>query len=72
MSNVVDLPVITTLDIDPDRVLTKAVSQLERVMVIGVDKNGDEYFASSAADGGTCLWDLECVKMKLLRIADRD
>lgn len=70
MSNVVDLNVITTLPLDPDRVLQGAVGKLDRVIVIGIDKDGEEYFASSEADGGTAVWDLERAKIKLLRCAD--
>ena len=71
MSNIIDLPVITTLPIDPKRVLTKACDvDFERVMIIGYTKDGDEYFASSEADGGTCLWDMERAKHALMRIAD--
>lgn len=70
MDNVVDLNVITTLPLDPDRVLSKALGKLERVMVIGIDKDGEEYFASSESDGGTCIWDMERAKLKLLRLVD--
>lgn len=70
MSNVVELDLITTLPQDPDRLLAKAIGQLARVLIIGVDKDGAEYFASSEADGGTCIWDMERAKLKLLRLAD--
>lgn len=70
MGDVVDLPVITTLDLDPDRPLQKAIGQMTRVIIIGVDKDGDEYFASSAADGGTVIWDMERAKFKLMVEAD--
>ena len=70
MGEVVDLPVITTLDVDPDRIIQKAIGQMRRVVIIGIDKDGDEYFASSVADGGTVLWDLERAKMRLLRMPE--
>lgn len=71
MSNVVDLPVITSLDHDPARVLARALDvELDKVIVIGVTKNGDEFFASSVADGGDVIWQMERAKLKLLRIAD--
>ena len=71
MSNVVDLPVITSLPIDTKRVLAKAVErEFERVIIIGVTKEGDEYFASSEPDGGTILWDMERVRHALMKIAD--
>lgn len=70
MGDVVDLGVVTTLPLDPDRILQKAVGQLDRVVLIGIDKDGGEYFASSDPDGGTVLWDIERAKLKLLRLAD--
>lgn len=70
MGDVVDLPVITTLDLDPDRLLQKAIGKMQRVLIIGIDKDGEEYFASSVADGGTVLWDMERAKFKLMVEAD--
>jgi len=72
MGVVVDLPVITSLDLDPDRVLERAKGNLARVIIVGMDKDGNEYFASSCADGGVGVWDLERAKLKLLRIVDGD
>ena len=68
MGHVVDLPVITRLDSDPDRVLTKALGHCESVVILGYDKQGDEYFASSLADGGEVLWLLERLKKQLLEV----
>lgn len=61
MGEVVDLNVIISLPLDPDRVLSKAIGRMDRVIIIGVDKDGYEYFASSEADGGSVLWDIERV-----------
>lgn len=70
MGEVVNLDNITKLDLDPDRVLNGALAKLESVVIVGFDKDGDEYFASSVADGGTALWLLERMKMKLLQVPD--
>jgi hypothetical protein len=70
MADVVNFTGITKLDLPPDRLLDAAVGKLDRVLIIGIDKDGDEYFASSCADGGTALWDMERAKLKLLREAD--
>jgi hypothetical protein len=70
MGEVVDLPVITTLDLDPDRLLQKAIGKLDRVIIIGVDKDGYEYFASSVSDGGSIVWDIERAKLVILRVPD--
>lgn len=68
--NVVVANVITNRDLPPDRLLAAAIGRLDRVIIIGYDKDGEEYFASSVADGGDCLWHLERAKLKLLRQAD--
>ena len=71
MGEVVDLPVITTLDLDPARVIAKAAKEkFVRVIVIGETEAGEEYFASSASDGAPVLWDLERAKHNLMRTVD--
>jgi len=66
-SNVVDLPVITRLKGDPQRVLTRALDTgLTDVVVLGYDADGEEYFVSSYADGAEVLWLLERLKLRLL------
>lgn len=56
MSNVHQFTGVTKLDLPPDQVLEQAMGKLETVLIIGYDKEGEEYFASSVADGGTALW----------------
>lgn len=69
--NVVVLPVVTTLDLPPERILMGALAaDLDQVVVVGFRKDGSEYFASSLADGGDALWHLERAKLKLLRMPD--
>lgn len=67
-NNVIDLPVITKLDINPERVLKGAQDKLEDVVILGWDKEGGFYFASSQADGGDVLWLLELAKKELLNV----
>lgn len=68
-AEVIDLPVITTLDLDPKRVLSKALdAELESVLVIGHTKDGDFYFAGSMANGPENLWLLEVAKKELLAV----
>lgn len=43
------LGTLTTLNIPPDRVLDAAKGQLEEVLVLGWDKNGEPYVATSMA-----------------------
>lgn len=70
MADVVRFPGITKLDLDPDDVLTKALGQMEQVVICGFDKDGNQYFASSVSDGGTSLWHLERAKWALMKITD--
>lgn len=69
-AEVVPFPGVTTLDCDPDRVLESAIGQLECVVIVGVAKDGSEYFASSVADGADTLWHLQRAIHKLMKIAD--
>jgi hypothetical protein len=63
---------VTRLDIPADRVLDGATGRCpDGVVVIGYDRVGDVYFASSIADGGTVLLLLERLKLKLLDVADQ-
>lgn len=55
------------LNIDPDKILKSALDKLTDVVICGVDKEGNEYFASSVADGGDILWYLERCKYKLMK-----
>lgn len=67
MSNVVELPVVTSLDIPCERILRKAAeADLQTAIVIGRDQDGELYFASSVADGGDVLWLMEIAKKALI------
>jgi hypothetical protein len=71
VSNVVELPVITRLDLPPERVITRAMEAgLTEVVVIGRDPAGNFWFAASKADGGDVLWLLELAKKRLLEQMD--
>jgi hypothetical protein len=62
---------VSRLDIPPERVLTDALEKdLELAVVIGVDKDGQFYFASSASDGGEILWWLNRAVWKLNKVTD--
>jgi hypothetical protein len=70
MGEVVELDVVTRLDIPAERVLRQATEDnLESAVVIGY-RDGEFYFASSLADGGDVLWLLELAKRKLFETAD--
>jgi len=57
----------TRWDIDPDKVLSSAMDKLEGVIVLGYQKDGTEFFASSYADGGIVNWLLDKCKLHLLQ-----
>jgi hypothetical protein len=70
MSKVINLNNITHLDLPPDRILNEAIGNMESVVILGYDKEENEYFASSIADGADVVWLLEKCKKYLLEIED--
>jgi len=68
VSKVIPFTGITKLDIPADKVIESALGNLEGVVILGYDKDGQEYFASSYADGGDMLWLLERAKKALLEV----
>ena len=71
MGDVVGLPIISRLDSDPARVIEAALEAgMKAVVVVGYDAEGQEYFASSYADGGDALWVLQRACLRLLRMPD--
>lgn len=65
---VIPLGGVTRLDFPPDVTLEAAKGKLEGVVIMGWDVEGEFYCASSYADGGTVLWLLEQLKMRLLEV----
>lgn len=62
------LPVVTTLDVNVDRILQEALdAKVSQVIIVGLDADGEFYFRSSKSDGGDVVWELEKTKLKLLR-----
>jgi len=66
MSKIIPFTGITRLDLDPDIILENNKGQFEGVVLMGWNKDGEEVFASTYADGGTVLWLLERMKLRLL------
>lgn len=67
LAPVVILPVVTSLNTDAQRVAQEALdAQLETIIIVGRTFDGEFYFASNKADGGSCVWELETAKLKLL------
>ena len=66
MDNVIQGNFITTLDVPVEKVLGAALKdELEQVVIIGVDSDGEIYLASSKGPEST-LWLLELGKKELL------
>lgn len=70
VDNVVVLPVVTSLPLDPTRVLGEAMGQVTKVVIFGVTETGEEYFASSISDGADILWMMERARHKLMLLSD--
>ena len=69
MGEVVLMGGVTRLDLPPERVLEAAITfGLTDAIVIGWDKEGELYFASSIACDADILWLLEKSKKELLDI----
>ena len=68
--NVVELKLITKLDLDPDKILKKTIGKLQDCVIVGYDHEGNEFFASSKADAAEVIFRLERAKHTLLKIID--
>jgi hypothetical protein len=69
MGEVVNLPVVTTLDLDPDRVLGDVLGKLDGFILAGVGKDGHEMFRSTFGDKAEALWYLERCRLALLSVS---
>lgn len=67
MGKVVNFTGITTLDFPVDNVIrTAGEANLEHIIVIGWNKDGEFFFSSNKASGPEALWLLEIAKKELL------
>ena len=70
-SNVEILDAVTSLDISPVAVLAGARNaNLEFVVIVGMNKDGSEYFASSVSDAAAGIYYLQRGIHKLNKIVD--
>lgn len=72
MSKVIPFTGITKNDLDPDIILENLKGQFEGFVIMGYTADGEEYFSSTYADGGTALWLLERCKRALLSHGDTE
>lgn len=69
--NVVPLNIVTLNDVDPVAILRGAYeADLVDLVIVGVRKDGVEFFASSAADGAEAMYHLQRGIHKLNNIID--
>ena len=66
MGKIIPIGGVTRLDLPPDRILEAAKGKMEGVVIVGFDKDGEVYAASSYADGGRVMWLLEACKTKMM------
>jgi hypothetical protein len=58
--NVIELGCVTKLDLPPEKVLNYALEHdLDSIVIVGYTKDGEEYFASSVADGAQAMYLLQ-------------
>jgi hypothetical protein len=70
--NVIEFSGITKLDKPVERILQRALgADLEGVVVVGFNKDGSEFFASSYADGAQVVWHLQRGIFKVMTTVDR-
>lgn len=61
----------TRLDIAPEKVLSAAIeAELESVIVIGRDKDGNLYLAASGGDVFETNWLLDIAKQEILKMGE--
>jgi hypothetical protein len=68
MGELIELGGITVGEIPPSKVIAKAEEALDFGIIIGYDKDGEFYFASSKADAGMVLILIEKAKKYLMSI----
>ena len=72
MGKIIPFGGITKLDLDVDMVLEQAKGKMDGLVILGYTKDGQEYYASSYADGGTVNWLLDRCKLRLIQIPDAE
>lgn len=66
-AKIIDFPGMTILDLDPKKVLAAVPSEeIENLILIGMTKDGEFYYAGTTSHVPTMLWYLECFKKDCL------
>lgn len=74
MGKVIPLGGVTKLDLPVEQILQSAIDRgdVDGIVIMGYTKDGDEYFASSYADGGIVVWLAEKLKKRLLEYGSEE
>lgn len=72
IENVLPFVGVTRVDSEADNVLRHAIGELDTVVIVGYDKEGNEFYASNVADGANALWHLQRGIHCLMNIVDKD
>lgn len=72
MSNVIEFTGETKADIDPDIILEEAKGKLDKVIMLGVDKDNVDFYASSSCSIPELLFHVERFKTYLIDISYRE
>jgi hypothetical protein len=72
VAKIIEFTGITKLDLSPDKVLENNKGEFEGLVLMGWNTDGEEVFASTYADGGTVLWLLERMKLRLLQSVEQE
>jgi len=56
MAEIIMADIKTKLALPPDRILKAAIGKLSEVIIIGYDKDGEFYLASSEANKKDVIW----------------
>lgn len=71
MTNIVIFPLVTDKDMSADAILQVALGKMSDVVIVGFDKDGEEWFSSNKADAATVLYHLDRARHRLMRIVDQ-
>lgn len=71
-AEVINFTGVTTLCIDPQRILEAALKDgMTQVVICGFDTDGNDYFATSEPDAAVAGFHLDRAKWNLMRQVDR-
>lgn len=71
MSNIKIFPMVTDKDMHPDAILQVALGKMQDVVIVGFDKDGNDWFSSNKSDAATVLYHLERARHRLMRMIDQ-